>query len=443
MEQILNDINFNEYNEYIVIGVSAGPDSMCLLDILRKKTDKLVVAHINHNIRKESKEEEEYLKDYCQKNNIIFESMTITEYQENNFENEARKKRYTFYEEILKKYNSTKLFLAHHGDDLIETVLMKIERGSNLEGYAGIKMINKLPKYDIIRPLLPYTKEDIINYNKSHNITYYIDSSNTNTDYTRNWYRLKILPLLKEKDPNIHQKYLKYSKTLEEYINYIDKVTKELLPQVYKDNIINIEALKKQDKFIIKNLLYSIMNNIYHNQNNIITDKHIQSIISIIDNPKPNLTINLPQNKLAIKEYNRIIIKIPEEKTNYKIKYQDNLQINNMIFKEVKEEEKDGNNICRINTSKIKPPLYFRNRKDGDYIILKNSNNRKKIKEIFIEEKLSTEKRNTYPLLVDSNDNIIWIPNIKKSNLCIKKEENYDIILKCIEREENYEQKTN
>ena len=136
-----------------------------------------------------------------------FSSNPIKEYKENNFENEARKIRYNFYEEILKKYHSNQLFLAHHGDDLIETVLMKIERGSNIEGYAGIKRISKLPNYTIIRPLLPYTKEDIKNYNKSHNITYYIDSSNTNIDYTRNWYRHKVLPILKERKKDILEHY--------------------------------------------------------------------------------------------------------------------------------------------------------------------------------------------------------------------------------------------
>ena len=84
-------------------------------------------------------------------------------------------------------------------------------------------------------------------------------------------------------------------------------------------------------------------------------------------------------------------------------------------------------------------PLYLRNRKKGDYIILKGSNNRKKIKDIFIEQKIPISKRNTYPLLVDAEDNIIWIPNIKKSKFCNKKNENYDIIIRCNEREENYE----
>ena len=366
--------------------------------------------------------------------------MTIKEYKENNFENEARKIRYKYYEEILKKYNSNKLFLAHHGDDLIETVLMKIERVSNIEGYAGIKKVSKLKNYDIIRPLLPYTKEDIINYNKSHSITYYIDSSNTNIDYTRNWYRHKVLPILKEKDKDIHLKFLKYSETLQEYNEYIDREIKRKLPYILKNNIINIDNLNKEDNFLKKNILYYIMNDIYNNESNIITEKHIQNILFIINSNKPNQSINMPKNKILVKEYNKLYIKDNIDIVNdYKIELKDNIKINNITFKIETDEDEDGNNICRINSKNIKLPLYLRNRKNGDYIILKSSNNRKKIKEIFIENKLPLSKRNIYPLLTDSNDNIIWIPNMKKSNLCYKKDENYDIIIKCIEREEDYE----
>lgn len=437
MNQVLNDIIFDTY---IVVGVSAGPDSMCLLNLLEQKTNKIVVCHINHNIRKQSIIEENYLKGYCKEHNLIFESMTIKEYKENNFENEARKIRYKYYEEILKKYNSNKLFLAHHGDDLIETVLMKIERVSNIEGYAGIKKVSKLKNYDIIRPLLPYTKEDIINYNKSHSITYYIDSSNTNIDYTRNWYRHKVLPILKEKDKDIHLKFLKYSETLQEYNEYIDREIKRKLPYILKNNIINIDNLNKEDNFLKKNILYYIMNDIYNNESNIITEKHIQNILFIINSNKPNQSINMPKNKILVKEYNKLYIKDNIDIVNdYKIELKDNIKINNITFKIETDEDEDGNNICRINSKNIKLPLYLRNRKNGDYIILKSSNNRKKIKEIFIENKLPLSKRNIYPLLTDSNDNIIWIPNMKKSNLCYKKDENYDIIIKCIEREEDYE----
>ena len=438
MNQVLDDINFDNY---VVIGVSAGPDSMCLLDLLEKKTNKIIVCHINHNIRKQSIIEENYLKEYCQKHNLIFKTMTIKEYKENNFENEARKIRYNFYEEILKKYHSNQLFLAHHGDDLIETILMKIERGSNIEGYAGIKRISKLPNYTIIRPLLPYTKEDIKNYNKSHNITYYIDSSNTNIDYTRNWYRHKVLPILKERKKDIHLSFLKYSETLQEYNEYIERTIQEKIPNIYQNNTINIDVLNREDPFIQKNILYYIMNNLYNNKSNIITSKHINNILSLVNNNKPNIKINLPQNKILIKEYNKLYIKDnnSNDNNNYKLELKNNIKINNITFVLKEKEDSDGNNICRLNSKDINFPLYFRNRKNGDYIILKNSNVKKKIKEIFIENKIPLSKRNNYPLLVDAKDNILWIPNIKKSNLCNKKEENYDIIIKYIEGDENNE----
>lgn len=437
MNQILNDYIFNNY---VVIGVSAGPDSMCLLNILQKKTNKIIVCHINHNVRKESIEEEEYITKYCKDNNLILEKMTIKDYQENNFENEARKKRYTFYEETLKKYNSNTLLLAHHGDDLIETVLMKIARGSNIEGYAGIKEITNIKNYQIIRPLLNYTKEDILKYNKENNIKYYIDNSNKNESYTRNRYRIHILPFLKKEDKYIHKKFIKYSKTLIEYDDYIKREVQKNIKNIYIKNTILIKELNKLDKFLIKNILYYILNDIYQNKNNIITEKHIENIISTINNNKPNLKIDLPLEKEIIKEYDKLIIKEKEiEEKNYKIELKEKLEIRNLIIKKTNNEEKDGNEVCRINTQDIKMPLYLRNRKKGDYIILKGSNNRKKIKDIFIEQKIPISKRNTYPLLVDAEDNIIWIPNIKKSKFCNKKNENYDIIIRCNEREENYE----
>ncbi len=438
MDKVLDKYNLDGY---IVVGVSAGPDSMCLLHLLEKETDKLIVCHINHKVRKESDEEEEYLRKYCKEHNLIFEEHSIKEYIEHNFENEARKKRYAFYEKILHKYNSKYLFLAHHGDDLIETVLMKIVRGSNLEGYSGIKEINHKNDYDIIRPLLEYTKEDILEYNHKHHIKYYLDYTNDSNDYTRNRYRNTILPLLKEEDKNVHKKFLRYSKILNEYDEYLKYLVQKNISKIYIDKVINLDELKKIDTFLIKNTLYYIINNIYGNRANIINENLINNILFTINNKTPNLTLNLPNNIILVKEYNKMYFK-DENKTvnnNYKIIFKDKVELNNIIFTKEEKEESDNNNICRLNSSNIKFPLFFRNRRDGDTIILKGCNQHKKIKEIFIEKKIPKEKREKYPILVDNNDNILWLPGLKKSIFCIKKDENnqnYDIIIKASEREE-------
>jgi len=437
-KNLLKEINIED--ECIAIGVSTGCDSMALFHYLINNSNKKIICiHINHNVRKESKKEEEFLRTFCENNNIIFETTKLTDYKENNFENEARKKRYAFYEKILKKYNTKYLFLAHHGDDLIETVLMKIIRGSNLEGYAGLKKINKMNNYYIIRPLLTYTKEDIISYCKYHNITYFDDITNTNTNYTRNRYRKSILPFLKSEDKNVHIKFLKYSETLLEYQNYINEITKEYVDNIYINKSINLNDFKKINKFIQKNILYYILNNEYNNKVNIVKEKHINSIIDIIYNNKPNLSLNLPKNKIIIKSYNKLFIKDNIINENYCIKLNNYNEIGNIVIKIVKNETKDGNDICRLNKKDVSLPLYIRNKKNGDTIILKGLNKKKKISDIFIENKVPKEIRNSYPVLVDNNDNILWIPNIKKSKFNSKKDEMCDIIIKYCEKEENNE----
>mgnify|MGYP004543514281 FL=1 len=442
---MLNNVNINinlEKEKYIIIGCSSGPDSMALLHYLKNNTQKKIVcAHINHNKRKESKEEELYLKNYCQKNDIIFECKKIKSYNENNFENEARNKRYHFYEEILKKYNTKYIFLAHHGDDLIETILMKINHGSTLEGYAGIKEIVKHNDYYIVRPFLKYTKKDLIDYNKKNNIKYYIDKSNFDNNYTRNRIRNQILPLLKSENENIHAQFLKFSKTLLEYNNYINKITDNYLNKLYKNKKLDISNFDKIDHLIQKNIIFSILTKYYSNKPNIIKEKNITDIINMINNNKPNLIIDLPKNSICQKEYNTISIKQKEEKINYKIKLQNITTVNNITIIKVNEEIDDGNDICRLNSKDIKLPLYLRNRKNGDYIEIKGLNGKKKIKDIFIDKKIPITLRDKYPLLVDDNDSILWIPNIKKSKFNRPKEQFCDIILKYCEKEENYEQK--
>ena len=441
---LLENLNINiPTTTPVIVGCSAGPDSMALLHyLLTNIKNPLIVAHINHNIRSQSIEEENYLSTFCEKYNITFETTTIQNYTENNFENEARKKRYAFYEKILNKYQTPYLFLAHHGDDLVETILMKIIRGSNLEGYAGIKTVSKKNNYYIIRPFLKYTKQDLLDYNNQNKIKYYTDHTNQDTTYTRNRYRHTLLPLLKEESPNIHTQFLRYSNTLLEYNTYIEEELQTIIPNVIKNNILDITAFKELHQFIQKNLLYKFLNTNYQNQPNIIKDQHIKDILSLINNPIPNLILNLPLNKIIRKTYNKLYL---EEKNttsttkNYKIPLEDTNIIDNIIIKKITDCESDGNDICRLNSAHLNFPLYIRNKIPGDYIETKGLNGKKKIKEIFIEKKIPKHKRDNYPILVDSKDNIIWLPNLKKSKFNSQRDEFYDIILKYCEKEENDE----
>ena len=211
MIKIDDYFKFNR-NDRIVVGCSTGPDSMALVDMLLKVRDKynlfLVIAHVNHNVRKESFEEAEFIEKYCEDNDLIFESMVIEQYGDDNFHNEARNIRYKFFDSLVKKYEANYLMTAHHGDDLVETILMRIVRGSSLSGYGGFKEIVDVDNYKIVRPLIHFTKEELKQYNILNNVKYYVDSSNDKDKYTRNRYRKYILPFLKSEDKNVHKKFL-------------------------------------------------------------------------------------------------------------------------------------------------------------------------------------------------------------------------------------------
>ena len=162
----------------------------------------------------------------------------------------------------------------------------------------------------------------------------------------------------------------------------------------------------------------------------------------MINNQKPNLSINLPNNKLVKKSYNYLYLESNQKNQilQHKIPLKDITTIGNITIKKINDCNSNGNDICRLNSKKISLPLYIRTRKNGDYIEQLGLNGKKKIKEIFIENKIPQNLRDNYPILVDSEDQIIWLPNLKKSKFNSQNNEFYDIILKYCEKEENDEQ---
>lgn len=434
-DYLINEIKLGN-NDTIVVGCSGGPDSMALMYILmdiRKKIDiKIICAHVNHNVRIESKEEEKFLQEYCDANDIAFEAMTIEKYGDDNFHNQARKIRYQFFDEIIEKYNAKYLMTAHHGDDLMETILMRIVRGSTLKGYAGFEKKVEKDKYTLVRPLIFVTKQELEDFDKEKNIPYVIDKSNFKGKYTRNRYRKTVLPFLKEEDPNVHNKFLKFSDTLVEYNNYIDKVLKREINRVYKDNVIDIDLFLENDLLIQKKIIFYIFEHLYQDDLYQINMTHVMEVINLMSSKHSNSSINLPGNYKAIKAYNKL--KISEEIdfiNNYEVEINEYVELpNNHTIKRVDEEEKNDNNVCRLLTSEITLPLYVRTRTLGDKMLLKKLNGKKKLKDIFIDAKVPIDERDSWPVVVDSKNQILWIPGIKKSKFSKQKNENYDIILR-------------
>ena len=423
-------------NDSIVIGVSSGPDSMCLLSILMELQKKIgfriIVAHINHNKRKESVLEEQFLVEYCKENALILEKMTIEEYKNDNFHKIARDIRYQFYETLIEKYQASYLMTAHHGDDLMETILMRLVRGSSFFGYHGISILSRRLNYYIVRPLLYVTKNEIEEYNETNNIPYYVDSSNFSSKYTRNRYRKEVLPFLKQENVGVHLKFLKFSQVLEEANIYIEKVVSSAYNNIYKEGSFDLLSFNDIDPFIQKLVLEKALQSIYDDLSEI-NDKHIDSLLELIKKGKSGSKISLPNSLIAYINYDKLVfVKEDESSDDYCLELTDGLVLPNGMKFVISSDESNGNDTLHLSSSLVKLPLYVRNKRDGDFIELKGINGKRRVSDIFIDNKISKLERKMYPVVVDSLGQVVWIPKLKKSKYDGQNAIKCDIIFKCL-----------
>ncbi|MDR0978757.1 MAG: tRNA lysidine(34) synthetase TilS [Lachnospiraceae bacterium] len=265
MEQIEKTIKQNsliDKKDKIVIGVSGGPDSMCLLHFLNAKKDEyqieIFVAHINHKIREEADSDEEYVKNYCEKYKIpVFViRIDIKKYAKEKKcgeEEAGRIARYEFFDEVLNKTGSNKIATAHNNNDKVETVIMNIIRGSGIRGLIGIEAIRD-KKY--IRPLIDCKREDIENYCNSNKLNPRIDKTNTENIYARNKIRNVVIPYIKQEfNPSIISAVTKLSNIAKEEDEYINKITEieytKIQEKTDKNTIVlDLKMFNKEEQII-------------------------------------------------------------------------------------------------------------------------------------------------------------------------------------------------
>ena len=433
MKKVIDFLKENlDKNASIVVACSGGPDSMCLLDLVTKLKDELnlniIVAHVNHKLRSESEEEAKMVENYATENNIAFELLEITDYINGNFtEEDARNRRYNFFNEIIKKYQASALLTAHHGDDLIETILMRLTRGSNLSGYIGIKEISQNENYKTLRPLLSVTKDEIINYLKENNVPYRLDKTNEELKHTRNRYRHIVLPFLKKENPKVHEKYLKFSKELIEYDNFVNTYIKD--NKFIVDNSIVINKVSSEIDFIKRKCLELLVKDIQRKDYFDVSDEQMNNLMKLYN--QSNKTIDLNNNYMGVNSYGKIYIKKKENKVLDEIVLDKDIKLEDYIFYYNSQDGDNSNSCIYLNTSEITLPLKIRGVLPGDKMKIKNLNGSKKISDIFIDSKVPKDKRSTYPILVDSKNTVLWVPNLKKSQFSKDKSQKYDIIIRC------------
>ena len=307
-EKVLNTIN--KYNmiqsgDGIVIGVSGGPDSMTLLNILNnlkeKLNIKLYVAHINHSIREEADAETEYVKEFCKKIDVEFFAKKVkVEEIEIGTEEAGRNIRYEFFEEVAHKVGANKIATAHNLNDNAETVLMNIIRGTSV---SGLKGIDKVRDGKYIRPIIECSRAEIEDYCKEKNLNPRYDKSNNENIYTRNKIRNLLIPFLqKEFNPNIVEGINRLSQIAIEEEQFINKVVEKEYEklQIAVDNtiILNLKEFNKLDYVIKSKLILYTISKVYGKTSGI-EKKHIDDIIKLCDNNIGNKYLT-PQKGIKI-----------------------------------------------------------------------------------------------------------------------------------------------
>lgn len=322
--ETIRKYNLIEDGDKIVLGVSGGPDSISMLNILKEIKDEQIIkfeiyiAHINHMIREEAIDDEKYVEDYCKKNNIKcyikrIDVVKIANDKKIGTEEAGRKARYEFFEEILKKTNSNKIAIAHNINDKIETIIMHLLRGSGLSGLKGIEPIrdNKF-----IRPLIECERSEIEQYCEKYELNPRIDKTNFENEYTRNKIRNIVIPYIKQEfNPNIVQTLSRLSDVAIEEIKYISKQTQKIYQQILIEKedrqiILNLKKFNEQEK-IIKSQLILLTTKQLMGSTQGIEKIHIEDIIKLCSNNVGNKYLTPNKNiKILIKDKKINFIKI-------------------------------------------------------------------------------------------------------------------------------------
>lgn len=441
VKSFIKENNLINKDDKILVALSGGPDSVCLLHILYSLKDELNLtigaAHINHMLR-----EEESIKDELYVNELC-ESLCIPCYiirididsvaKEIGISHEmaGRDERYKFFNDISNRYGYNKVSIAHNANDQAETIIMRMMRGTGLEGLGGIRV--KRDK-NIIRPILSLSREEIENYCNEKKLKPRIDKTNLENIYSRNKVRLDILPYMKENfNVDIIQTLNRMASILQKDDEYIEKESNKVFEKYCKINSENL--------FINKSLFdldYSIVTRVikksfidYSGKHTNFEMKHIYDVINLADKGT-NKRIDLPNDIIAENIYGNIYLKCKSKDKNENKNQKNEIFISkeelfdntfefmdyivNLKVVELKNNIEFSNNdlIKHFDYDNIIEGIIIRTRKDGDKIRPLGMSGNKKLKDIFINNKVPKDERDIVPITCFDN-NIAWIVGHKVS----------------------------
>ena len=430
------DINILwQKTDKIALGLSGGVDSIALFHLLvteyKESYKELVAFHINHGLREQSNEEAKFVENFVKNYNVKFykKELNMKDLIRDSHTSEemlARKLRYDAFEEMSSLEGGVKLITAHHKNDQVENILMRLLSGRSMDYNLMIEEKTTIGKLEVYRPLLNVLKADLEQYAGKNNLKYYVDSTNFDTDYTRNNIRHNIVPLLNDVNAASFDNLINFS-------SYYQNINTELKNKVLEDKNdyviaeedckveLNKEKLLKNTKEEVYFLLRDILANNFG-----IFDIKQRAFFTIIEDLKSknnNKSYDLKNNLKIISEYNSIYIhKIEKKCYNDKIELIiDEVDINKVYtFHQSNFLITTTNNSSEVGFNKGDLPLIVTTKRDGDRV--QRGKVSKKLSRLFIDEKIPKELRDKLPV-IRNKDGVLGVLGI---NTKVNKNKKYD-----------------
>lgn len=443
-ERVWNTVckyNLIQEDDNIILGLSGGHDSMFLLyllmDIKKKIFFNLFLAHVNHGVRGEDALNDELFvktiaKDLGLECFSIRADMSARAKEKNISQEEAgREIRYGFFRKIIKDLGKGKIAVAHNKKDQAETLLLRIMRGTGVDGLKGMDFKTG----DIIRPILDIDRWEIEKYIKDHAIKTVIDKTNLENIYSRNKVRLEMIPYIEENfNPNIVDTLFRLSESARVDNEFLESYTEDRYHKILKKRekkkiVLKMDELLNEHmsikKRIIRRAIFDLKTSLQG-----IEEIHVASVVDLFSKGQTGKKLNLPVKLIARVSYNDLIIekeKLIEanlsKPSKIELKFGENLLegYNLKIYLEILDKKdlnlkKTYRNIKYFDYNKIKDKLFIRTRLNGDAFIPFGMKGSKKIKDYFIDEKIPRQVREEIPLLVDEK-NIIWVIGYRTSEI--------------------------
>lgn len=414
LQKLENHIDQNLHfliGKKLLIACSGGLDSVALTHLLKKLAYDIALAHCNFSLRgKESDEDENFVVHLADKLSIAvftetFDTKKYASEHKLSTQMAARELRYRWFEEIRSDFKYDYVLTAHHADDKLETFLINVSRGTGLRGLTGIPEKNET----IVRPLLPFSRKELLQYAEQNNLHWREDSSNASTDYLRNQLRLEVIPKYKKANEGLLQNFQKTQRHLQSSAALIDDymalvfqlVVREAL-EGYRIDILKLKELPNSDTLLYE-LLHSFGFTAWEDISTLMTAQSGKQVFSS--------THRLLKDRNAL-----LLTEIPSETTKNEFFISENeKEITHPIHLKFNSTKKMGNIMASevyVDSDKITYPLLLRKWREGDVFQPFGMKGKKKLSKFFKDEKLSlVAKENTWVLCSDAK--IVWIVGMR------------------------------